>query len=127
MYTRTRKEGWGGKELPLTCKSIHIWVTNSSDPLLFPPLPSPLIFLCVYSCCLRLGYFFTPAVPVEAADLVALTQPWEASGGGGGGGKRELLLVSPTGLARHWPDLHSPRRYTDVDARSVAPKQSVSW
>lgn len=64
---------------------------------------------------------------MEAADLVALTQPWEASrGGGGGGGKRELLLVSPTGLGRYWPDLHSPRRYTDVDARSVAPRQSVS-
>lgn len=59
-------------------------------------------------------------VPVEAADLVALTQPWEEREG-----KREVLLVSPGGMARHWPDLNSPRRFTDVDARSVAPGQSV--
>lgn len=60
------------------------------------------------------------AVPVEAADLVALTPPWDARGG-----KRELLFVSPSGLARYWPDLYTPRRFTDVDARSVAPGQSV--
>lgn len=60
------------------------------------------------------------AVPVEAADLVSLTPPWDARGG-----KRELLFISPTGLARYWPDLYSPRRFTDVDARSVAPGQSV--
>ncbi|CAM9713570.1 unnamed protein product, partial [Laminaria digitata] len=60
-------------------------------------------------------------VPVEAADLVALTPPWDACGG-----KRELLFVSPSGLARYWPDLYSPRRFTDVDARSVAPGQSVT-
>lgn len=60
------------------------------------------------------------SVPVEAADLVALTQPWEEREG-----RRELLLVSPAGMARHWPDLHSPRRFTDVDARSVALGQSV--
>eukprot|EP00752_Nemacystus_decipiens_P010372 g9242.t1 len=60
-------------------------------------------------------------VPVEAADLVALTQPWEAHDG-----KREVLMVSPGGMARHWPDLHCPRRFTDVDARAVAPGQSVT-
>lgn len=65
-------------------------------------------------CCLA------APVSVEAADLVALTQPWEEREG-----KREVLLVSPGGLARHWPDMHSPRRFTDVDARSVAPGQSV--
>ena len=64
--------------------------------------------------------FCDNAVPVEAADLVALTPPWDARGG-----KRELLFVSPSGLARYWPDLYSPRRFTDVDARSVAPGQSV--
>lgn len=36
------------------------------------------------------------------------------------------MLVSPGGLARYWPDIHSPRRFTDVDARSVAPGQLVS-
>lgn len=59
-------------------------------------------------------------MPVEAADLVVLTQPWEASDG-----RRELLLVSPRGLARYWPDLLSPRRFTDVNARSVTAGQSV--
>lgn len=51
---------------------------------------------------------------MEPSDLVVLTQPWTASGG-----KRELLLISPVGLARYWPDLHSPRRFTDIDARLV--------
>lgn len=59
-------------------------------------------------------------MPVEAADLVVLTQPWEARDG-----KRELLLVSPRGLARYWPDLRSPRRFTDVNARSATAGQLV--
>lgn len=60
------------------------------------------------------------AVSVEGVDLLALTEPCEASDG-----RRELLLVSPRGMARYWPDLHSPRRFTDIDARSVAAGQSV--
>lgn len=51
-------------------------------------------------------------VPVEASDLAALSQPWELAGG-----KRELLMISPAGVARYWPDLHSPRKFTDVDLR----------
>ncbi|CAN0466521.1 unnamed protein product, partial [Ectocarpus sp. 12 AP-2014] len=58
-------------------------------------------------------------VSVEAADLVAVSQPWEARRG-----NRQVLLVSPQGQARHWPDLHSPRRFEVVDARSIVRGQS---
>ncbi|CAN0579206.1 unnamed protein product, partial [Ectocarpus sp. 12 AP-2014] len=60
-------------------------------------------------------------VSVEAADLVAVSQPWEARRG-----NRQVLLVSPQGQARHWPDLHSPRRFEVVDARSIVRGQSVT-
>lgn len=79
-----------------------------------PTFPAGFFFF------LRMLLFCFLPVPVEAADLVVLTQPWEASDG-----RRELLLVSPGGLARYWPDLLSPRRFTDVNARSVTAGQSV--
>lgn len=60
---------------------------------------------------------------MEAADLVALSQPWRACEG-----RRELLIVSPGGLVRYWPDVRSPRRFTDVDLKKtvITPEQLVS-
>lgn len=55
------------------------------------------------------------AVPLEAADLVAFSEAWKACDG-----KRELLVVSPQGLARYWPDVRSSRRFTDVDLKKTA-------
>lgn len=62
-------------------------------------------------------------MPVEAADLAALSEPW-----GGEKNTRELLFMSPAGLARYWPDVRSPRRFTDVDLRKevLVPGQVVS-
>lgn len=62
---------------------------------------------------------------MEAADLVALSQPWKKAFDG----RRELLIVSPGGLARYWPDVRSPRRFTDVDLKktAIAAEQLVSF
>lgn len=84
-------------------RDLYFFLSTVADLCASPPFPPSL------------------TVPLEAADLVSISPPWESSGG-----KREVMLASPGGLARYWPDIHSPRRYTDVDARAVAPGQSVS-